>query len=225
MRGELSLKSQDILVLLKIASLTHPSRETVGLRTEGWQDWARRYDQLAASTEAPQAERMPLSAADVPPADFTVRALATETGVSKSQVSLSLRQAADAGLLIPAAGAVPSVNRRGLFEFLVYGARYVFPVRMGPLTRGIATGVAAPVFAGKLFSAGESGHVWPDPEGKSSGQSIEPLSPSVPHAVKRDSLLYGMLALTDSLRIGAARERQVAERELARLLSVRREHT
>jgi len=52
--------------------------------------------------------------------------------------------------------------------------------------------------------------VWPHPEGKVRGESIEPLYPSAVDAARRDSRLYECLALVDALRIGRAREKKLA---------------
>ena len=49
----------------------------------------------------------------------------------------------------------PRVNTKSLCEFIVHGLRYVFPAKPGEVTRGIATGFAAPVLQDKLMSAGE----------------------------------------------------------------------
>jgi hypothetical protein len=56
--------------------------------------------------------------------------------------------------------------------------------------------------------------VWSYAEGKYRGQAIEPLHPSVPVACMKDNKLYELLALTDALRIGKARERNSAIKEL-----------
>ena len=61
--------------------------------------------------------------------------------------------------------------------------------------------------------------VWSDPEGTVRGFAIEPLHPSVPAAAKADAALYQLLALVDTLRIGHARERKLAEVELKNYLS------
>jgi hypothetical protein len=90
------------------------------------------------------------------------------------------------------------------------------------MTRGIATSVAAPVFAGRLFSGGDDKPVWPYALGNTKGQAVEPLTSSVPKAVENDVMLYALLALVDSLRIGGARERTMAEDDLSRLLGVRK---
>ena len=56
--------------------------------------------------------------------------------------------------------------------------------------------------------------MWPDPEGKVRGTTLDPLHKMVPAAVKKDPALYELLSLIDALRDGRVRERQIAEREL-----------
>ncbi len=47
---------------------------------------------------------------------------------------------------------------------------------------------------------------------------LKPIYETVPAAAQRDPSLHEMLALVDALRIGRARERAMAEKELARRL-------
>jgi hypothetical protein len=46
------------------------------------------------------------------------------------------------------------------------------------------------------------------------GAAVQPLYPSVPGAAQRDPELYHLLALVDALRMGRARERAMAEKEI-----------
>jgi hypothetical protein len=52
------------------------------------------------------------------------------------------------------------------------------------------------------------------------GQSIIPLFPSVAEAVQNDVLLYELLALVDALRVGRAREREIALEELKKRILI-----
>jgi hypothetical protein len=61
--------------------------------------------------------------------------------------------------------------------------------------------------------------VWPDPEGKIKGRAVEPLHPGVPKAAQEDDEFYALLALIDVLRVGRAREREMAEAELEKRLA------
>ena len=62
-------------------------------------------------------------------------------------------------------------------------------------------------------------YVWPDEEGIARGQSIEPLYSSVPKAIKGDVRLYELLALVDAIRVGKARERNIAVEELTKRMT------
>ena len=65
----------------------------------------------------------------------------------------------------------------------------------------------------KTIQSGEH-YVWPSGKGNLRGQSIIPLYPSVTDAVQKDSKLYELLALIDALRVGKAREKELAILEL-----------
>ena len=121
--------------------------------------------------------------------------------ISASEVSESLNRSEIAGLVD---GTHRSVMRRSLLEFLQFGLRYVFPQQPGALVVGMPTAHSAPVLAGS-FVATEA-YVWPDAFGSVRGQAIEPLYGTVPQACRHDKSLYDLLALTDALRVGRARE-------------------
>jgi len=101
---------------------------------------------------------------------------------------------------------------QSLFDFIKFGIKYVFPVQPGPLVRGVPTAHSAEPLKSQLSFQEEM--VWEDADGTVRGQSIIPLYTSVPSAVKNNILLYELLALTDSVRIGGARERELAITEL-----------
>jgi hypothetical protein len=167
------MKSQDILLLLKLVAL--------------------------------ERQRADLAA-------YSMRALQEQTGISKSEVSSALKRCIDAGLArLDQTTGMPHVNTRALSNFLQHGLKYVFPARPRAVTRGIATAHAAPVFAGKLLTGGDSVYVWPDAKGKEKGQAVEPLFKTVPDAARRDEDLYAMLALLDSIRLGNEREASLAK--------------
>lgn len=170
----------------------------------GWKDWD---EQDQTSDDIQYGKSVEESIAD----GYSVRALARETGISKSQVNLILQRCFDVGLAKRDRYLdVPRANTTALLNLIIYGIPYIFPAKLGTVARGIATSLAAPVLEGKLFSAGDLPPIWPDAQGKTKGLSIEPLFKSVPYAVKRDPDLYALLALVDSIRIGHARERNLA---------------
>jgi len=129
-------------------------------------------------------------------------------GMSASEVHAAVGRLKEARLLDPETG---EVLRKPLIDFLEHGVPYAFAERPGEVTRGIPTAWAAPVMADKMMQNSGLPPVWPDPEGKTQGVSIRPLYRSVPKASQRDSRLYDLLALVDALRIGRARDRNIAK--------------
>lgn len=136
-------------------------------------------------------------------------AMAEKLQISQSEISKSLARSKFAGLLDASGKKVSSL---AIMEFLKHGIRYVFPVRPGAMVRGIPTAHSAPPLNSTIQS--DESYVWPSAIGKVRGQSIVPLYASVTKAVKNDLLLYELLALTDALRVGRARERNLAIEEL-----------
>ena len=155
------MKSQDILLLLKI----------VCLNNESW-------------NQKPVAESL---------------------GLSQSEVSESVARCKYAGLIDPKG---KKVMKLALLEFLQFGLRYVFPQKPGAVVRGIPTSHSAAPLKDKIESTEH--YVWPYAKGTVRGHSIIPLYPSVPEAALKDAKLYELLALVDALRVGRAREKELA---------------
>lgn len=86
-----------------------------------------------------------------------------------------------------------------------------FAAHLGALTRGVPTASTARVMVELVVSTErEVGFVWPHPAGRQCGQSVAPLIDAAPTLALEDEQLYELLALVDAIRIGSARERQVA---------------
>lgn len=204
------MKSQDIFLLFKLVAVAqYQQAGELHLEKSSWQDWV--IDELLSQGESKPLELTESRA-------YSMRSLAHETGISKTQVSLSMQRCYESGLLKEdRKTALPKVNTAALLDFIVYGLRYVFPVKPGEVTRGIATGLAAPVLQGQLMSAGDLPPVWSDALGKTKGVAIEPLFKSVPQAIRSDPRLYAYLALSDAIRVGLPRERALAEKQLRQL--------
>ncbi|KAB7727396.1 hypothetical protein F5984_22235 [Rudanella paleaurantiibacter] len=126
--------------------------------------------------------------------------------ISASEVSESMNRSEIAGLID---NTHRSVMRRALLEFLQHGLRYVFPQRPGAMVVGMPTAHSAPLLARSFVSS--EAYVWPDAYGTVRGQAIEPLYITVPQACRLDGNLYDLLALTDVLRVGKAREMVLAK--------------
>ena len=151
------------------------------------------------------------------PASPTYAELGQSLGMSASEAHAAMRRLVEARLADP---DTHQIRRQALRDFLVHGVPYTYPVRPGEMTRGMPTAWAAPVMSGALTAADQVPPVWPDPDGNTQGASVRPLYPSVPGAARRDPALYDFLALVDALRIGRARERTLAEKEISdRLLN------
>ena len=138
------------------------------------------------------------------PNHYTLRELGSSLGLAKSTIATSLKRCHAIGFI-----QNNQINRTNLLEFIVYALRYVFPAKLGTLTRGVATCLHT-LQGSRLFSDGELIYVWPYALGKYTGLSIEPLYKTVPHAVLTDQLLYELLICVDSIRMGKARERNFA---------------
>lgn len=138
-----------------------------------------------------------------------VKDIAYDLGISQSEVSESLNRSKIANLL---STDKKRLMKNNLLDFLEHGLRYVFPAEPGAIQRGMLTAHSAPPL--NNYISAEDAYVWPWGDGLARGQAVEPLHPGVPGACAKDRLLYEMLALTDALRIGRAREKQQAIQEL-----------
>ena len=186
------MKSQDIVILLKLVSLQE-------------QEDQGHFERL----EWPSNREDP----------YSVRGLESSLGISKTEVNASIKRSVASGLAVKDREfrrAKP--NRRNLYNFIEHGLKFVFPAKPGAMTRGIPTAFAAPMLESLLISAGEYIYVWPYAEGKVKGQSIEPLFKSVPEAVQKDDRLYEYLALVDAIRLGNQREAGLAAERLSEKL-------
>lgn len=141
--------------------------------------------------------------------------LGQSLGMSASEVHAAVRRLIDARLVDPES---KKVRREALRNFLVHGVPYAFPASPKGVSRGMPTAWAAPAMSGQVQSD-QLPPVWPDPDGQVQGVAVQPLYPSVPGAARRDPALYHLLALVDALRIGRARERSLAEKEIGQHLN------
>ena len=146
---------------------------------------------------------------------LSYRGIAESLGMSVSSVSESLERCRQVQLLDQ---KKKRVNVLALEEFLLHGLPYVFPAELGRVGRGILTYVSASPIKESLGLTGES-YVWHTSNGTSRGQQIVPLYPTVPLAAQNDNDLYELLVIVDTLRMGRAREKEIAINELAKRLS------
>ena len=131
--------------------------------------------------------------------------LARELYISPSEISESINRSIIGGLI---SKDKKSLNKLALIDFLKSGLRHVFPQQPGSLTRGLGTAISAPPLNAEFLS--EENFVWPYGKGNMRGQAIEPLHPKTPEACLNDPKYYELMALTDAIRIGRAREQNLA---------------
>ncbi|MCB2206019.1 hypothetical protein KQI65_14855 [bacterium] len=135
--------------------------------------------------------------------------LAHSLSMSQSEVSQSVARSRYAGLLDDTG---KRVMRKALHDFLQHGLAVVFPAKPGAIVRGMPTAhSAAPL---NLEISSNDNYVWPFALGEVRGHGIAPLYPSVPQAARDDARLYELLSLVDALRVGRAREKNLAIQEL-----------
>jgi hypothetical protein len=222
------MKSQDIVLLFKLISLERLNHREKMNRIEGMLDLsysnelASKSDWQGWESESEDLQHDILSSKDnLFHERYSLRSLQTQTGISKTEISASLKRSMSVGLAIQDRNTgIPKTNIKNLLEFVVHGLKYVFPTKPAEIVRGIPTSFAAPIMKGKLMSAGEYIYVWPYAMGKEKGQAITPLYKSVPQAVKRDPLMYELLALVDAIRIGEPREKALAIDMLEKKLKI-----
>ncbi|MGA0555464.1 hypothetical protein ACO2Q8_02360 [Larkinella sp. VNQ87] len=203
MKKHNGMRPQDVMILLKVAAHAkeiHDYKVSDGQIITGSEN-----SQLAISRFKPLSFFNPLPK----------KVIASELGISPAEVTESLARSSYAGLYAPANQTVKSL---ALLDFLQYGLKYVFPQQPGPIARGIPTAHSAKPLS-SLISSKEV-YVWPYANGTARGQAIEPLYPSVAIAIQNDERLYELLALTDAIRIGRAREVNLAIEELKKRILV-----
>jgi len=144
--------------------------------------------------------------------------MAAVLGVSKSTAHAAIARLLRSGL-------AHTVGRNGVGaaagptrEFLQYGAAYAFPPVTVPKARRVPTGFSVPAENGETPMHAAL-MVWPSRLGTAVGMGVQPLVPAAPDIALRDPALYRLLALVDALRVGDAREREVACRAILEALA------
>ena len=143
---------------------------------------------------------------------YTQRQLAEELQISLAEINAGIKRLLEAGLLRLEKNKHPLPVRKAAIEFLTHGLKYIFPGSLGSYTRGTATAIGAPVFKNKVVLGDDPLPVWPDAHGSSKGLALEPIHASLPSALHDhpDPEFYELLALTDAIRQGRAREKKIA---------------
>ena len=112
--------------------------------------------------------------------------------------------------LLTEVNGVPVLIMPAFRPLVLQGAAYFFPAVRGEVTVGFPTAHGVEPLKSKLMLDDELPPVWPHPDGPECGNTLLPLYPKLPLAAQADPALYALLALFDALRIGQAREREIA---------------
>lgn len=158
----------------------------------------------------PQDLLVLLKVAAQPPRRWTYAGLGEALSLSASETHASVKRAVASGLAVASGRGDWSPVRANLLEFVLHGARYVWPVTPGPVKRGVPTAFGVEPLASHLTIGSGEAPVWSHPTGRAKGPTLSPLYRTAPQAALADPALHRLLALLDALRIGRARERGLA---------------
>jgi hypothetical protein len=139
--------------------------------------------------------------------------LAQQLRLSPFEVHAAVQRLMAARLASELDGAIRP-NVAALRVFVVNGAPFAYPPVRSETTIGFPTAHGVPPLKGRVQATTGSAPVWPHADGNTRGEALLPLYEKLPLAAKDDRELYELLALFDALRIGQAREREIARRLL-----------
>lgn len=137
--------------------------------------------------------------------EVRIKDLSSKLFISASEISESLHRSAIAGLLDPISR---KVDKDVFLKFLEHGLSYVFPAQLGSVMQGVFTAHSESSLY--LNFSSEEKLVWADEQGKERGSTILPLYPTVIKAIRKEKLLYKMLALCDIIRVGDSSDKNKA---------------
>ncbi len=162
----------------------------------------------------PQDLLVLLKVAAHPAQHWTYAALGEALSLSASEAHASVKRAMASELAVAEGRGAWQPVRPNLLEFLLHGVRYVWPAAPGPVKRGVPTSFGAQPLAGLLNAVPGEAPVWAHPQGSAKGPTLSPLYRTAPVAALADPALHRLLAVTDALRAGRARERALASQWL-----------
>ena len=207
------LKSQDILVLVKLLSIQN------GLRTSS--NFSRTYSNDYSDFYLKRSLSHLLS----------VRGLAESIVMGKSEVSECIKRLVKVGLLVihnqnfsqilDLASLDWDINKRGFFHLVIYSFQYFFPAELKSMDFGLPTAFSKEGLNSLLAYSSPVPYIWPIQTYKSiSGIAVEPMHKSIPYAAIEDNYLYEIFAIIDIFRIGSPREKHIAEKLFSEILGV-----
>ena len=141
---------------------------------------------------------------------LSVRRLAAGLEMSPSSVADSMKRLRAVGLMKQSSAA--EINRISTREFLIHGLRWIAPGIVSGIELGLPTAGAASPLREQLIGAEEM--VMPLKGGPHRGAAVAPIDEAAPRAAQLDPQLHKLLALADAIRVGDARSKQLAAREI-----------
>lgn len=151
---------------------------------------------------------------------WTQNGIAAELFLSPSQINGGIKRLVSVGLLSHYTGkAQPNPIHQSCEEFFVHVVKYLFPAKLGEISRGVPTSYASHLKK-EIHAGNDPIPVWPYAEGKKRGVALKPLYHAVPKSVEQypDPIFYEYLGLIDAIRSGRARERKLACEKIVHLL-------
>ena len=139
------------------------------------------------------------------------RDLSVSLSISISEISESFSRSEQAGLING-----KRVARNSLMEFIQFGLKYVFPQRPGSIATGVPTAHSHPFYKEKIVNSHP--YVWPSFDGSARGESIEPLHKGLITSTSQDEVFYLLMVSVDMIRVGKAREIQMAIEEIKKYI-------
>lgn len=181
----------------------YPKDKSVALQRSSRRQWVLKPQDLAVA----------LKLVTLKGARMTYAALAQLLRLSQFEVHAAVQRLIAARLAMELDGKVRPVMA-ALRNFVIHGAPYAYPPVRGEITVGFPTAYTMAPLKDMVLFADEMPPVWPHAEGTARGPALLPLYDKLPLAAKDDLALYELLALFDALRMGQAREREIAARFL-----------
>lgn len=184
------------------------SEQSVAMRRAGNRQWALKPQDLVVLFKLVTLR----GSARVPYA-----MLAKQLRLSPFEAHAAVQRLMAARLVVDMGGELRPVMAAAR-NFVIHGAPYCYPAVRGEITIGFPTAYAVPPLKDMVLFAEEMPPVWPHSEGTTRGAALLPLYEKLPLVVNEDPVLYELLALFDAMRVGQARERELASRLLAERL-------
>ena len=132
--------------------------------------------------------------------------LAIDLELSQGEIAKSLQRLSKVGLIFD-----NEPNRKACEEFLISAVKFIFPAQLGALTVGKPTAMSTVYFQKHLLQSKENMYVWSDVDGDTRGQMVHPLYPGLSKAASKDEKFYNMMSAIEVLRLGKARDKEVAK--------------